>query len=175
MTELQGNAIFIWHCWRLAACFARSLGQLILGQAIFLTQKISWIASVLSCERNSQWQPERRKLWTRWKRGQANENGWRLLKIVLETPGLWSSEAMLCESIGVELWGCIRLRLCVHGQIDFLVQDQIEGCVVRSVPPQWSCWDASSDRLDPVIKKTVRFPFGIKFEIIPTPTPTLKV
>ena len=65
MTELQGNAIFIWHCWRMAACFGRSLGLvrsgfvvgIAAGQAIFLKQKISWIASVLSCERNSQTYP----------------------------------------------------------------------------------------------------------------------
>ena len=58
----------------------------------------------------------------------------------------------------------------MHSQIDFLVQDQIEGCVVRSVPPQWSCWDASSDLVNAVITKTMQFPFGIKFEITHTPT-----
>ena len=65
MTEQQGNVIFILHCWRVAACFGRSLGGVRTGfvvgmaaeQAIFLKQKISWIASVLSCERNSQTWP----------------------------------------------------------------------------------------------------------------------
>ena len=65
MTEQQGNVIFILHCWRVAACFGRSLGGVRNGfvvsiaaeQAIFLKQKISWIASVLSCERTSQSYP----------------------------------------------------------------------------------------------------------------------
>ena len=46
---------------------------------------------------------------------------------------------------------------------------QIEVCVVRSVPPQWSCRDASSDLLNPVIKKPSTSPFGVKFDITPSP------